>query len=66
MAIVFLHHSNARAGSTSGPRPDRRHRLGDLDPDLVVGLARQIPALETDDLVRLITSSRPEARGSGR
>jgi hypothetical protein len=66
MAIGFRNHSNARAGATKGPRPDRQRRLGDIDPDLVVALARQIPSLETDALVRLITSSRPEARISGR
>ena len=35
MAIGFRTHSNARAGATKGPRPDRQRRLGDIDPDLV-------------------------------
>jgi len=68
MTIRLLHPERVREATVSGRAADerRRRRRGDIDPELVVALARQVPAFETDALVRLITSSLPEATSPGR
>jgi hypothetical protein len=35
----------------------KQRRRYDIDPELIIVLARQIPTLETDALVRLMTSA---------
>ena len=61
MAIHLLHPDPIRGGSVRGRAASMRHGNDGIAPELAVALARQIPALETDTLVRLITSSLPEA-----
>lgn len=64
MAIHLLHPDPSRGGSVRGRAARKRHGNDGIDPEPVVALARQIPALETDALVRLIMSSLPEATSS--
>ena len=62
MTIHLFHPQRTGRGSISGRAAGRPRPPYDIDPELVVALARQIPALETDGLVRLITSSTPGGR----
>jgi hypothetical protein len=55
--------ANRAQGGLRNSRPLAKHRGHiDIDPDLVIEIARQIPTLETDALVRLFTSTRPARR----
>jgi hypothetical protein len=57
MAISFLHPDRARGGLGHCRPMAKQRRRYDIDPELIIVLARQIPTLETDALVRLMTSA---------